>query len=210
MVIADMKGLKQGALRLAVITTAKYFIPRLLGSFCRRYPGIDVSMQVSNRERIIERLLNNEDDLYILGQPPEEIDAIAEPFLLNPLIVLAIGDLHRHVDAGIAPAETAEQARNEILGGGDHREPQRALFEAFHVGDDHLEAREPLEDVAREALQCTAGIGEIDLFANLLKQREADGRSQFFDLHRHRRLGEVQLLRGTGEAAEPGNGLEYF
>jgi len=92
MVIADMKGLKQGALRLAVITTAKYFIPRLLGSFCRRYPGIDVSMQVSNRERIIERLLNNEDDLYILGQPPEEIDAIAEPFLLNPLIVLAPAD----------------------------------------------------------------------------------------------------------------------
>ena len=92
MVTADMKGLKQGALRLAVITTAKYFIPRLLGSFCRRYPGIDVSMKVSNRERIIERLLNNEDDLYILGQPPEEIDAIAEPFLLNPLIVLAPAD----------------------------------------------------------------------------------------------------------------------
>ncbi len=92
MVTADMKGLKQGALRLGVITTAKYFIPRLLGSFCREYPGIEVSMKVSNRERIIERLMNNEDDLYILGQPPEEINAIAEPFLLNPLIVLAPAD----------------------------------------------------------------------------------------------------------------------
>lgn len=92
MVTADMKGLKQGALRLGVITTAKYFIPRLLGSFCRQYPGIEVSMTVSNRERILERLTNNEDDLYILGQPPEEIHAIAEPFLLNPLIVLAPAD----------------------------------------------------------------------------------------------------------------------
>jgi LysR family transcriptional regulator, low CO2-responsive transcriptional regulator len=89
MLLADMKGLKQGRLRLGVITTAKYFIPRLLGAFCRQYPGIDVSMKVSNRERILERLNNNEDDLYILGQPPEEVDAISEPFLDNPLIVLA-------------------------------------------------------------------------------------------------------------------------
>ena len=89
MLLADLKGLKQGRLRLGVITTAKYFIPRLLGAFCRKYPGIDVAMKVSNRERILERLHNNEDDLYILGQPPEEIDVIAEPFLDNPLIVLA-------------------------------------------------------------------------------------------------------------------------
>jgi len=90
--LADLKGLKQGKLRLGVITTAKYFIPRLLGAFCRQYPGIDVSMKVSNRERILERLNNNEDDLYILGQLPEEIDVIAEPFLANPLIVLAPAD----------------------------------------------------------------------------------------------------------------------
>ena len=89
MLLADLKGLKQGRLRLGVITTAKYFIPRLLGAFYRQYPGIDVAMKVSNRERILERLHNNEDDLYILGQPPEEIDVIAEPFLDNPLIVLA-------------------------------------------------------------------------------------------------------------------------
>jgi len=92
MLLADLKGLKQGRLRLGVITTAKYFIPRLLGAFCRQYPGIDVAMKVSNRERILERLHDNEDDLYILGQPPEEIDVIAEPFLANPLIVLAPAD----------------------------------------------------------------------------------------------------------------------
>lgn len=92
MLLADLKGLKQGGLRLAVITTAKYFIPRLLGPFCREYPGIDVSMKVSNRERILARLQDNEDDLYILGQPPEESDAVAESFLANPLIVLAPAD----------------------------------------------------------------------------------------------------------------------
>ena len=90
MQVADMKGLKQGMLRLAVVTTAKYFAPRLLGPFCQLYPGIEVSLKVSNRERILERLADNQDDLCILGQPPEGIDAVAEPFLENPLVVLAL------------------------------------------------------------------------------------------------------------------------
>jgi len=89
MTAADLKGLKQGTLRLAVVTTAKYFAPRLLGPFCQQYPGIQVSLKVSNRERVLERLADNQDDLYILGQPPEELDAVAEPFLDNPLVVLA-------------------------------------------------------------------------------------------------------------------------
>ncbi|MBZ0070496.1 MAG: LysR family transcriptional regulator [Gammaproteobacteria bacterium] len=92
MVAADMKGLKCGSLRLAVVTTAKYFAPRLLGPFCQRYPGIEVSLEVLNRERILDRLHDNVDDLYILGQPPEDIDAVADPFLENPLVVLAPPD----------------------------------------------------------------------------------------------------------------------
>ncbi|BAY19131.1 transcriptional regulator LysR family protein [Nostoc sp. HK-01] len=89
MKVADLKGLKQGQLRLAVITTAKYFIPRLLGPFCQRYPGIDISLQVTNHEKIIERMMNNLDDLYIMSQVPEHLDVNCEPFLDNPLVVFA-------------------------------------------------------------------------------------------------------------------------
>ena len=89
MLISDMKGMKTGKLRLAVVTTAKYFIPRLLGSFYKRYPDIEVFLNISNREMILHRLENNEDDLYILGQPPEHIDVHADYFMENPLVVLA-------------------------------------------------------------------------------------------------------------------------
>ena len=89
MLISDMKGVKAGKLRLAVITTAKYFIPRLLGPFCERYPGIEVSLKVTNRERILQRMADNEDDLYVLGQTPEHMEVELEPFLENPLVVLA-------------------------------------------------------------------------------------------------------------------------
>lgn len=97
MTVADMKGLKQGQLRLGVVTTAKYFVPRILGPFCRRYPGIDVSLQVTNHEQLIDRLADNRDDLYILSQPPTNSDIFCHPFLENPLEVMASRD---HVLAG--------------------------------------------------------------------------------------------------------------
>ena len=89
MKVANLKGLKQGQLRLAVITTAKFFIPRLLGPFCQLYPGIDISLQVTNHEGIIERMASNLDDLYIITQIPENIDVTYQQFLENPLVVLA-------------------------------------------------------------------------------------------------------------------------
>ena len=67
--LADLKGLKSGHFRLGVITTAKYFAPEILGAFCERFPGIDVSLKVTNRTRIIERMAANDDDLYIFGEP---------------------------------------------------------------------------------------------------------------------------------------------
>lgn len=92
MLVSDMKGVKAGKLRLAVITTAKYFVPRLLGLFCQRFPGIDVSLKVTNRERVLQRMADNQDDIYVLGTPPEDMDIEVEPFLENPLVVLAPGN----------------------------------------------------------------------------------------------------------------------
>ncbi len=89
MTIADLKGAKAGKLRVAIVTTAKYFVPRLLGPFCQHYPGIDVSLEIVNRDRILDRLVDNQDDLYIMGIPPEHIAIEKHPFLQNPLVVIA-------------------------------------------------------------------------------------------------------------------------
>ena len=88
--IAGVKGLQRGRLRLAVITTAQYFSPEILGAFCREYPGIDVTLKVTNRDNMIDRIQNNEDDLYIFGQLPDKLKHIeAHRFAPNPLIVMA-------------------------------------------------------------------------------------------------------------------------
>jgi len=90
MKISDMKGLKRGRLRMGVITTAKYLAPEMLGEFSQIYPGIDLSLKVTNRDSIIRRIRANEDDLYIMGQAPEgEPEVEAFSFAPNPLVVMA-------------------------------------------------------------------------------------------------------------------------
>jgi LysR family transcriptional regulator, low CO2-responsive transcriptional regulator len=89
MKVADLQGMKRGRMRLATITTTKYFIPRALAPFCQMYPGINVSLQITNHEQVVHRLGENQDDLYILSQVPEGLDITADAFLDNPLVVIA-------------------------------------------------------------------------------------------------------------------------
>ena len=90
MKVSDLKGLKRGRLRMAVITTAKYLAPEMMGEFSRMHPGIELGLKVTNRENIINRMQANEDDLYIMGQAPAGEQEI-ESFLCapNPLVMLA-------------------------------------------------------------------------------------------------------------------------
>ena len=72
-----------------MVTTAKYFIPRLLGTFCSRYPEIDVSPEVINCDGVVARLRDNLDDLSIRSMPPAGMDLADEVFMPNPLVVIA-------------------------------------------------------------------------------------------------------------------------
>ena len=86
---AALDGVVKGPLRLAVITTAKYFMPHLLGEFISQYPEVKPILKVTNRSRVLERLKSNEDDLLIMGQVPVGLDVEAHPFVDNELVVVA-------------------------------------------------------------------------------------------------------------------------
>ncbi len=89
----DFRGLMRGRLRVAVVSTAKYFAPLALGNFIKQHPDIDLNLKVSNRENILNRINHNMDDLYILGQiPPNHLDLEIIPFAPNPLVVIANGN----------------------------------------------------------------------------------------------------------------------
>jgi DNA-binding transcriptional LysR family regulator len=79
----------KGELRIGVVTTAKYFMPHLLGTFIQRYPEVTPRLTVTNRARVLERLEENLDDLLIMGRVPDELEVVAHPFLENDLVVIA-------------------------------------------------------------------------------------------------------------------------
>ncbi len=87
--IDAMKGHRKGRLRVAVVSTAQYFVPRMLGGFCQAYPEVDISLAVLNRDGVVQRLRQNADDLYIMSTPPEDMMLEQHAFLDNPLVVIA-------------------------------------------------------------------------------------------------------------------------
>jgi DNA-binding transcriptional LysR family regulator len=91
-VVNEIKGLQRGRLTIAVASTANYFAPRLLATFCKIHGEVTVSLDVTNREQLLKGLVENRTDLVIMGQPPEEMDLVAERFMDNPLVVIAPPD----------------------------------------------------------------------------------------------------------------------
>lgn len=86
----DFRGVKRGRLRVAVMTTAKYFLPVALGQFCKKYPDIELDLTIKNRETLLKRIYQNMDDIYILGQiPPSNLELEIIPFVPNPLVMIA-------------------------------------------------------------------------------------------------------------------------
>lgn len=85
---ADFKGMS-GKLSICVASTASYFTPLLLAEFCHRHPQARVSLNVTNREILLQRLSHNEMDMAIMGRPPAELDLDATPFMENRLAIIA-------------------------------------------------------------------------------------------------------------------------
>lgn len=107
--LAGMRGLDSGHLRLAVSTATKYFAPRMLTLFLRRHPGMEVSLQIHNRQALIERLAANQDDLYIFADPPESEELVTQTILPNPMVVFARADHPLAREKNIAFARLAQE-----------------------------------------------------------------------------------------------------
>lgn len=178
--VADYQGLRRGRVRLAVITTAKYFAPELLGAFSREYPDIDISLKVSNRDRVIERVRNQEDDLYIFGQPDfDDLDVALHPFAPNPLVVVAGKD---HPLVGRRNIPLAEVAREPFI----LREPGSGIRQATvaTLTDAGLRPQVRMELGSNEAIKhaAIAGLGLAVLSLHTLTLEGAAGPLRVLDV----------------------------
>ena len=90
--MAEHVGVRKGRFELAVVSTAKYFVPMLLVRFGKLLPGIDVTLRIDNRENILGMLSRNEVDLVIMGRAPHNLDCEATAFATNPMGIVCAPD----------------------------------------------------------------------------------------------------------------------
>jgi len=88
----ELKGVDSGRLRIAVASTVNYFATRLLATFTRLHPSVQITLDVTNRETLLQKLEDNQPDVVLMGKPPKDLDLDAAAFMDNPLIMIARPD----------------------------------------------------------------------------------------------------------------------
>ena len=145
-----------GRVTLGVVSTAKYFAPRLVKALSLSNPDIEVALRVGNRAATIAGLERGAFDIAIMGRPPRRPAVMAEPLGLHPHSLVAPPD-HPLAGQGLMLDTLFEQvflAREEGSG-------TRILMERWldRVGDGR--AYETLEMDSNETIKqaVMAGLG---------------------------------------------------
>jgi DNA-binding transcriptional LysR family regulator len=155
--IARFRGLETGRVSIGMVSTAKYFVPRLLAQFRQEHPAIEVKLAVGgNREQLVALLRANEVDLAIMGRPPRELATRAEPFAVHPHSVVTAPD-HPLMRIGHAPASLLANYEFIIRETGSGT---RAAMEKFFA-DHRLQPRVAMEMTSNETIKqaVMAGMG---------------------------------------------------
>ena len=105
----ELKGVDSGRLRIAVASTVNYFATRLLATFTRLHPSVQVTLDVTNRETLLQKLEDNQPDVVLMGKPPKGLDLDADAFMDNPLIMIARPDHPLSKHRSIALKELNEE-----------------------------------------------------------------------------------------------------
>ena len=108
-VLAGLSGSGRGAVSVGIISTAKYFAPRLLVAFARTNPGIELSLTIGNRAEILAGLTHFNLDIAIMGRPPAELDIVATSIGDHPHIIVASPDHPLAQSRDLDPAALADE-----------------------------------------------------------------------------------------------------
>lgn len=90
--LEELGGGHRGRFSIALVNTAQYVLPRVLGPFSQKYPDVDLTVEIGNRQQVLERFERQLDDIYVFSHPPSLEHALAARFLRNPLVMVAPSD----------------------------------------------------------------------------------------------------------------------
>lgn len=98
-----------GRVELAVVSTGKYFAPRLVKILRTLHPDIDIVLHVGNREEILRDMVRMRFDLIIMGRPPRDPEIVAQLIGPHPHGIVAAPDHRLCGRAALAAADFADE-----------------------------------------------------------------------------------------------------
>ena len=170
--MAEYAGAQKGRIALAVVSTAKYFVPMLLMRFSRLYPDIEVRLHIENRESVLGMLERSEADLVIMGRAPRNMTTQAAAFATNPMAIVAAPS---HALAGrknLPFSVLADYAFVMRESGSGTRAAMERLF-ALHEVPLKVAMEMPSNETIKQAVM--AGMGLSFLSLRTLRQELAGG-----------------------------------
>jgi len=207
-VMSERRGAYRGRIELAIVTTAKYFVPMLLVQFRKRFPKVEIGLQVHNREAILQLLARNEADLIMMGRVPDEIECIAAPFATNPLGIVGAPEhpLSRRRNIEVRALKDQDFVVRET--GSGTRLAMERLF-AKHRIKPRILMEIPSNETIKQAVM--AGMGLSFLSLRTARQEIAAGHLVLLDvkglpLVRHWYITRLKTKRLSPAAAE----FEHF
>ncbi|MEW6446462.1 MAG: LysR family transcriptional regulator [Pseudomonadota bacterium] len=160
--LIDIRGVKGGSLTVGVVSTASYFAARLMAQFRQQRPDVKLTLNVVNRETLLNQLANNETDLAIMGQPPTGRDLEARAFMANPLVLIAPPG---HVLAMEKRMSFTRLANEPMLAREVGSGTRNAMEGVFHEHD--LSLRPAMEmnknEAIKQAVEVGLGLGVVSL-----------------------------------------------
>ena len=177
--MAQRRGLKKGRVPLAIVSTAKYFVPMLLVKFRKRFPDIEISLQIHNRENIMKLLARNEIDLVVMGRAPDSLDCVATAFATNPLGVVSAPEhpLSRRRGAPLSILDGQEFVVRE-MGSGTRHAMERLFVE--NAIEPRIVMEMPSNETIKQAVMAGMGLSFLSLRA--IRHELASGHLVLLDI----------------------------
>ncbi len=177
--LAALKSLDAGRVTVGVVSTAKYFAPRMLAAFARTHPRIEIELVVGNRQETIDAFAAGRFDIAIMGRPPEDIEVESTVMGDHPHVIIAPPDHPLANRRSISPGDLA--AETMLM-----REPgsgTRILTERF-LARTKVSPRIGMEIGSNETIKqaVMAGLGIAFISAHTIAAELEDHRLSMLDV----------------------------
>ena len=193
----DLKGIEGGLLQVSVATTVNYFAAHLLSEFCQEHSRIRINLDVTNRAALIEKLQSNETDIVLMGSPPSDMDLISEPFMENPLVIIAPSS-HPLVDEKNIPLR---KLKDEPLLMREIGSGTRTAMERHFIEKKNFKLISTIEMNSNEAIKLSveAGLGLGIVSLHTIKLEQEVGKLKVLDVKGFPIMREWHIIYRKGK-----------